>query len=58
MKIQKMIIETDIQKFHEIVNTHLSNGWIATPNSFQMLGVSDGNIFQFRYGIVLEKNEI
>lgn len=57
MKIQKMIIQTNYQKFEEIINTHLSTGWTVVIGTFQISGLGMHMSYEFRYGIVLEKIE-
>lgn len=56
MKIQKMIIQTSCHEFQDSVNTHLSAGWTVVVGTFQICGIGEHEDYEFRYGVVLEKN--
>lgn len=58
--MQIVIIKPSFSEFTETVNLHLSTGWKALPSSFQMTGTTvleSENGYEFRYGILLEKEE-
>ena len=51
-----MIIKTTYQEFQESVNIHLSTGWTVVVGTFQICGIGQSADYEFRYGVVLEKN--
>lgn len=57
MSIQKMIIKTKYDEFSDVVNNHLSNGWKVVVGTFQISGVGESEDYEFRYGVVLQKDE-
>ena len=57
INMQKVIIQTSYQEFQDLVNTHLSTGWKIVVGTFQICGIGQRDDYEFRYGVVLEKND-